>query len=169
MLSRHLSTRLRTPSPRRLYHDESFGYRAPRSYQFTDCKSTLPTCLINTDQIPDTSAQLTNRSENAALLRYVDSVRTHGHRAARIDPLDLIHRMEVKALDPHRYGLFDDEKKYNVNGIIWTNPKVETQGENQDEWWTLAEITRHLRSIYVDKIAYEVRDTSSPSILLTCV
>ncbi len=104
----------------------------------------------------DTPAQLSNRAENAALLRYVDSVRTHGHRAARIDPLDLIQRMEVKALDPTRYGLVDSNKKYNVNGIIWTNPNVESQGENQEEWWTLDEITRHLRLTYVGRIAYEV-------------
>lgn len=52
----------------RCYHDESFGFRKPRAFS-----------------IPDyTPAQLENRSRNAALLRYVDSVRTHGHRAARI-------------------------------------------------------------------------------------
>lgn len=91
------------------------------------------------------------------MLRYVDSVRTHGHRAARIDPLDLIHRKEVAALDPSRYGLTDESKKYNVNGIIWTHPSVESQGENMtEEWWTLGEIVRHLRSIYVNRIAYEV-------------
>ncbi|KAF8196096.1 dehydrogenase E1 and transketolase domain-containing protein 1 [Pholiota molesta] len=57
---------------------------------------------------------------NAALLRYVDSMRTHSHRAAKIDPLDLIHREEVAALSPERYGLTDDEQRYNVNGILWT-------------------------------------------------
>lgn len=106
----------------------------------------------------DNNAQLENRHHNAALLRYVDSVRTHGHRAARIDPLDLIPRdSEVAALNPSRYGLKDGSKRYNVNGIIWTNPKVEAQRNDTEEWWTLDEITRHLREVYVGKIAYEVR------------
>lgn len=81
-------------------------------------------------------------------------MRTHGHRAARIDPLDLIQREEVAALDPKRYGLNDETKKYNVNGIIWTKPV--SSGNLSDEWWTLGEITRHLRSVYVGRIAHEV-------------
>lgn len=108
--------------------------------------------------LQDNEAQLQNRHHNAALLRFVDSVRTHGHRAARIDPLDLIPRdSEVAALDPSRYGLRDGNQRYNVNGIIWTNPKVEDQRNDVEEWWTLDEITRHLRDIYVGRIAYEVR------------
>lgn len=103
----------------------------------------------------DTPEQLENRHINAPLLRYVDSMRTHGHRAARIDPLDIIQREEVAALDPARYGLDDTTKKYNVNGIIWTKPVG--KANSSDEWWTLQEITRHLRSVYVGRIAHEVR------------
>ncbi|KAF8879401.1 dehydrogenase E1 and transketolase domain-containing protein 1 [Infundibulicybe gibba] len=91
-----------------MYHDESFGFRRPREFVFPDYTDT----------------QLVNRHQNAALLRYVDSMRTHGHRAARIDPLDLIQREEVAALDPARYGLTDENQKYNVDGIIWTKPSV---------------------------------------------
>ncbi|KAJ3913557.1 dehydrogenase E1 and transketolase domain-containing protein 1 [Lentinula edodes] len=133
-------------SSRRCYHDESFGYRKPPSFVFPDYNN----------------AQLENRHHNAALLRYVDSVRTHGHRAARIDPLDLIPRdSEVAALNPSRYGLKDGNKRYNVNGIIWTNPKVEAQRNDTEEWWTLDEITRHLREVYVGKIAYEYMHSQS--------
>ena len=82
-------------------------------------------------------------------------MRTHGHRAARIDPLDLIHREEVAALSPVRYGLVDEEKEYNVNGILWTQ-RVGELGE-EEEWWSLKEITEHLRKVYVGNIAYEVR------------
>ena len=81
-------------------------------------------------------------------------MRTHGHRAARIDPLDLIHREEVAALSPERYGLTDVNKKYNVNGILWTK-RVGELGE-EAEWWTLQEIRDHLRRVYVGNIAYEV-------------
>jgi probable 2-oxoglutarate dehydrogenase E1 component DHKTD1 len=104
--------------------------------------------------VPDTQTQLQNRASNAALLRYVDSMRTHGHRAARIDPLDLIQREEVAALSPARYGLVDEEKKYNVNGILWR--RVGELGEEED-WLSLRDITEHLRKVYVGNIAYEVR------------
>jgi 2-oxoglutarate dehydrogenase complex dehydrogenase (E1) component-like enzyme len=42
--------------------------------------------------IKDTKEELDNRNKNAPLLRYVESVRRHGHRAAQIDPLDLMDR-----------------------------------------------------------------------------
>ena len=108
----------------------------------------------------DTPAQLENRAVNAPLLRYVDSMRAHGHRAARIDPLDLIHREEVAALDPARYGLTDENKRYNVDGIVWAKPVEDSRdGATEGEWWTLKEITRHLREIYVGRIAYEARSS----------
>ncbi|KAG6883368.1 hypothetical protein C0993_006573, partial [Termitomyces sp. T159_Od127] len=88
-------------------------------------------------------------------------MRTHGHRAARIDPLDLIHREEVAALNPRRYGLTDDSKKYNVNGILWTKPVRSSRGSLAQEWWTLAEITTHLRNVYVGRIAYEYMHSPS--------
>lgn len=106
--------------------------------------------------LTDTPLQLQNRAENAALLRFVDSIRTHGHRASRIDPLDLIHREEVAALDPTRYGLTQGSKKYNINGIVWTKPLTRLR-EDVEEWWSLDEIISHLRSLYVGRIAYEVR------------
>ncbi|ESK91976.1 putative 2-oxoglutarate dehydrogenase e1 component mitochondrial [Moniliophthora roreri MCA 2997] len=130
----------------RQYHDESFGFRKRPAFEFPDYDS----------------AQIENRHHNAALLRYVDNVRTHAHRAARIDPLDLIDReSEVAALDPSRYGLTDGQKKYNVNGIIWTNPRVESQRDDTEEWWTLDQITRHLKSVYVGRIAYEYMHSPS--------
>ncbi|KAK7041441.1 hypothetical protein VNI00_009307 [Paramarasmius palmivorus] len=133
-------------SRQRHYHDESFGFRKAPAFEFPDYDSS----------------QIENRHQNAALLRYVDNVRTHGHRAARIDPLDLIDReSEVAALDPSRYGLNDGQKKYNVNGIIWTNPRVESQRDDTEEWWTLDQITRHLKSVYVGRIAYEYMHSPS--------
>lgn len=107
--------------------------------------------------LPDTPAQLKNRAENAALLRYVDSIRTHGHRAARIDPLDLIQREEVAALDAGRYGLdvVDNSKTYNVNGIVWTKPIDSSAREDAEEWWTLPQITEHLRALYTGPIGLD--------------
>ncbi|PFH44882.1 hypothetical protein AMATHDRAFT_165196 [Amanita thiersii Skay4041] len=129
----------------RFYHDETYGFRKRREYSFPDYSP----------------AQLENRTVNAPLLRYVDSMRTHGHRAATIDPLDLIHREEVAALNPARYGLTDENAKYNVDGILWTKPVGHTGSNEDGEWWTLKEITRHLRDVYVGRIAYEYMHSPS--------
>ena len=106
----------------------------------------------------DTPAQLENRTTNAPLLRYVDSLRTHGHRAARIDPLDILQREEVAALGPERYGLDDPTRTYDINGIVWTRPVGEDAGP---EHWTLKKITSHLRDVYVGRIAYEYMHSPS--------
>ncbi|KAI0353832.1 dehydrogenase E1 and transketolase domain-containing protein 1 [Trametes cingulata] len=127
---------------RRSYYDFSYGYREPRTF-------TLP------DYTP---AQLQNRTVNAPLLRYVDSVRTHGHRAARIDPLDLLQREEVAALNPARYGLDDPSRTYDINGIVWTRPVGQDTGP---EHWPLDRITNHLRDVYVSRIAYEYMHSPS--------
>lgn len=101
-------------------------------------------------------------------MRYVDSLRTHGHRAARIDPLDLLQREEVAALDPTRYGLVDPSAKYDINGIIWDKPvgtssnaTANSVPESAGDFWTLEEIVRHLRGIYVGRIAYEYMHSPS--------
>ena len=107
----------------------------------------------------DSEKQLQNRVENAPLLQYVEAFRTFGHAAAKIDPLELLHRERVPALDPGRYNLTDPNKEYNVNGIIWTKPVGST--EEQDEWWTLSKITQHLHTTYVGGLAYEFNHSHS--------
>ncbi|KAL4072369.1 thiamine diphosphate-binding protein [Scleroderma yunnanense] len=125
---------------RRAYHDESFGFRKPR--QFT---------------MPDyTPAQLSNRATNATLLRYTDALRTHGHRAASIDPLGILQRERVAALEPSRYGLSDPDATYDINGILWTGG--EQVPGNQ---WALRDITNFLNAAYVGRIAYEYMDLPS--------
>jgi 2-oxoglutarate dehydrogenase complex dehydrogenase (E1) component-like enzyme len=59
------------------------------SYLIVSCTLTPPS---RTGLITDTKEELDNRNKNAPLLRYVESVRRHGHRAAQIDPLDLMDR-----------------------------------------------------------------------------
>jgi probable 2-oxoglutarate dehydrogenase E1 component DHKTD1 len=88
-------------------------------------------------------------------------MRTHGHRAARIDPLNLLHREEVAALDPSRYDLSDSTQSYPVDGIVWTNP----DGPNlpSKEIWPLERVVRHLRAVYVGNIAYEFMHSPSKS------
>jgi probable 2-oxoglutarate dehydrogenase E1 component DHKTD1 len=83
----------------------------------------------------------------------------HGHRAARIDPLDLLDREDVGALDPKRYGLDDGSESYDVNGILWT--KRVGEAPETPEHWTLRDITSHLHAVYVGRIAYEYMHSSS--------
>lgn len=92
---------------------------------------------------------------NAPLLRYADSLRTHGHRAASIDPLDLLQRERVAALEPERYGLIDPDTAYDINGILWTGH------EHPPPKWTLRKITDFLNAIYVGRIAYEYMNLPS--------
>src|SRR5690606_29160722 len=112
--------------------------------------------------LSDTPTQLKNRAENAALQRFVDSMRLHGHRAARIDPLDLIHREDVAALSSHRYGLGLGEEglgeKFNVDGIVWTKQVGQHASE---ELWTLEDIVKSLRGVYVGNIGYEFMHSPS--------
>ncbi|EMD32179.1 hypothetical protein CERSUDRAFT_118815 [Gelatoporia subvermispora B] len=129
----------------RKYHDYSYGYREPKQFSLPDY----------------TAEQLHNRTINAPLLRYVDSVRTHGHRAARIDPLDLLQREEVAALDPARYGLTDPDQTYDVNGIIWTDTFSSDRSQSGPNEWTLARIVQHMRDTYVGRIAYEYMHSPS--------
>lgn len=146
---------------KRNYHDNSYGYREPRQFTLPDCMCHHVRLIPHIPRLylADSHTQLENRTANAPLLRYVDSLRTHGHRAARIDPLDLLQREEVAALNPARYGLVDTKQKYNVDGIVWTTP-VGAEGETTNEW-TLDQITKHLRAIYVGNIAYEYMHSPS--------
>nr|XP_019012250.1 oxoglutarate dehydrogenase (succinyl-transferring), E1 component [Kwoniella pini CBS 10737]OCF51031.1 oxoglutarate dehydrogenase (succinyl-transferring), E1 component [Kwoniella pini CBS 10737] len=108
-----------------------------------------------------------SRNANAPLLRYVESVRRHGHRAAQIDPLDLMERDPVGALDPARYGL-KEAHAYPLQGILHTPPSIKPTippttsapersetGEGSDVTMSLEKIKQHLMDVYVDKIGFE--------------
>lgn len=115
----------------------------------------------------DTPEQLANRAKNASLLRYVDSIRLHGHRAALVDPLDKLQREPVSALDPARYGLHSSDEPYDINGIVWydgQSPSLDTSTTSpvsSDLKWSLDDITKHLRDVYVGSIGYEFMHSPS--------
>jgi len=106
--------------------------------------------------LPDSPVQLGNRARNAALLRYADALRTHGHRAAAIDPLGLLQRERDPALDPSHYGLSDPDVTYDVNGILWT-----AREQVPKKKWAMRDITDFLNATYVGRIAYEYMDLPS--------
>ncbi|KAG8734031.1 hypothetical protein FRC11_013087 [Ceratobasidium sp. 423] len=82
-------------------------------------------------------------------------------RAASIDPLDLLERDPVGALDPKRYGLKDANAKFDVNGIIWHDLASLGSPSSEPVMWSLSEIVDHLRSVYVGRIAYEYMHSPS--------
>ncbi|CAG8608971.1 10192_t:CDS:10 [Paraglomus brasilianum] len=104
--------------------------------------------------MPDyASQQLVNRVENANLVRYTLAYRIHGHRSAFLDPLGIMDRAEITAIDANRYGLSDPHKIYNLDGIIHVN-ESESSFESKREA-TLEEITTHLKNVYCGRVAYE--------------
>ena len=98
-----------------------------------DYYSTAPHLILT-----DTNVELTNRIENANLLRLVVAYRTYGHKKAHLDPLGILEQeyvylsifvdyrislmfhyqlnRNVVALDYKRYGFTDPNKVYNLNG-----------------------------------------------------
>ncbi|CAG8644661.1 8575_t:CDS:2, partial [Cetraspora pellucida] len=122
----------------RLYHDDgAFGYRIPRVFSMPDY----------------TQEELSNRIENANLLRLVTAYRTHGHRCAYIDPLGIMEREEVVALDNNRYGLTDPTKIYNLTGILHANESKTSTNSKVEA--NLGYIISHLKKVYCGKVAYE--------------
>lgn len=77
LLKRPALTPLSSIQTRRYHDNEVYGYRVASEYQMPDY----------------TEAQLSNRMEYGSLLRMVQAYRTHGHKAAHLDPLDIMdHR-----------------------------------------------------------------------------
>ena len=87
-----------------------------------------------------------------------------GHRAATIDPLDLMQREEVAALDPTRYGLNDPSRIYNVNGILWNKSVLDgDRAASTGDLLTLDQIVKRLRAIYIGNISFEYMHSPNKS------
>ncbi|QRW18859.1 hypothetical protein RhiXN_00265 [Rhizoctonia solani] len=156
-------TSFKAATLRARYHDESFGYRKPRPYNLPDCKFSVLLRIMAIYRFVSSRhpAQLENRAKNAALLRYVESVRQHGHSLNR-SPGPPGTR-PVGALDPTRYGLKDANAKFDINGIIWHDLGNLGSPSSEPVMWSLSEIVDHLRSVYIGRIAYEYMHSPSKS------
>ncbi|KAJ2964596.1 hypothetical protein NQZ79_g439 [Umbelopsis isabellina] len=142
---RVLNTRLPLVLSRSYHDDGVYGYRVRKEYQ-----------------LPDYDAEeLANRMDNGSLLRFVQSYRTHGHRGANLDPLDIMQREEVLALNPERYGLTDAKKTYNLAGILHVNQSKHDKSSKEEA--SFETILHHLQSTYCGRIAYEFMHIPSAS------
>jgi probable 2-oxoglutarate dehydrogenase E1 component DHKTD1 len=140
-----------------------------------------------------TADELANRARSGSLLRLVESYRVdsihvcltseltaiaqqkHGHRAARLDPLDLALRPSVPALDPRRYGFaletasqlrpefISETLPEPVEGLTDEQGKVDVQGildfpaDESGEKKSIEEVQKRLEEVYCEGIGYEVR------------
>ncbi|KAL0089060.1 hypothetical protein F4703DRAFT_1839178 [Phycomyces blakesleeanus] len=133
-------------STRRLYHDKGvFGYRVPKEYKMPDY----------------TESELASRKDGGSLLRMVQAYRTHGHRGAHLDPLDIMQREAVLALKPERYGITDTKQVHPLAGILHvTESKQDPSAKQEADTET---IINHLNSVYCGNIAYEFMHSPSAS------
>ncbi|KAG2224888.1 hypothetical protein INT45_010837, partial [Circinella minor] len=131
---------------KRHYHDrEVYGYRVPKEYKMPDY----------------TQEELANRMEYGSLVRFVQSYRQHGHKAAHLDPLEIIQHEKVLALQPERYGLTDPKKMYNLAGILHvTESASNPSGREEADFET---ILKHLDAVYCGRIAHEFMHLPSAS------
>src|SRR5207244_10689289 len=86
----------------------------------------------------------------AAGMALVAAYRTHGHLAARLDPLGSAPPGDP-SLDPFNHGLTPALTESVPAGLL----RVRVPGEN------LAEVLLHLRETYCSTIAYEIEHISS--------
>ncbi|KDN44708.1 dehydrogenase E1 and transketolase domain-containing protein 1 [Tilletiaria anomala UBC 951] len=136
---------------------------ASRSYAGKGAFGFLPPPALTIEDY--TPEELANRNANAPLLRYVDNVRRHAHRAALIDPLDLMPREDtVRALSVERYGLLESKQghaeRYDTSGILRMPPVfADSEAQAGTGMRSIAEITEWLRKVYVDKLSVEFMHT----------
>ncbi|RUS74783.1 hypothetical protein EGW08_017450 [Elysia chlorotica] len=78
-------------------------------------------CLQNTtDQSSYSSKELENRIQYSKIVQLVEAYRSHGHKTAHLDPLDLMKRGPVPELDMHLYGIqADSHKMVQTEGIFF--------------------------------------------------
>ncbi|KAJ3197259.1 hypothetical protein HK101_005031 [Irineochytrium annulatum] len=127
----------------RSYHYDSnvYGYRLPKHHS-----------------IPDFSPEeVANRAAGSNLLRLVNAYRSHGHRLASLDPLNLTPRdpASVKELDPARYLLAPSDV-FNVHGIL-------SMPSAQDGRASVEEIINHLQKTYLGGIGFEFHHIPDPA------
>lgn len=76
--------------------------------------------------VPD--ERLAARQANANLSAFIDAYRTHGHRTADVNPIELrTEKEDVPELEASRYGLSDGQELASVGGLVaFSEPQLRT-------------------------------------------
>ncbi|RDD42971.1 putative 2-oxoglutarate dehydrogenase E1 component DHKTD1, mitochondrial [Trichoplax sp. H2] len=91
---------------------------------------------------------INNRIKNSNLYRLATAYHDHGHRIAKLDPLELTNNnaANISELAIENYGLnLEDSTKYSVNGII----------DFSEQEATIKEIVDYLKEVYCNSVAVE--------------
>ncbi|KAJ2551667.1 hypothetical protein EV175_003608 [Coemansia sp. RSA 1933] len=94
------------------------------------------------------ATEIRNRQKNANLLHLVNAYRKYGHLSSNLDPLGMRKAELIEELSAGIYGLTDDSKVYNINGIV-------SQSKDLPERSSLTDIVAALQKTYCRNIAYE--------------
>ncbi|KAK3755337.1 hypothetical protein RRG08_026067 [Elysia crispata] len=94
------------------YHSKDGAY----GHKSWCCSSHLDTDV----QSNFSSEELENRTQHSKVVQLVEAYRSHGHKTAHLDPLNLMEKEFVPELDINFYGLQDDlNKMVKTEGIFY--------------------------------------------------
>ncbi|XP_053405380.1 2-oxoadipate dehydrogenase complex component E1-like [Mercenaria mercenaria] len=88
-----------------------------------------------------------NRIQSSNVYRLVEAYRTHGHKKATLDPLNLQPEIDPHELAPERYGLSAGTQVIDVEGIF--------HGGDGSQSMSVSDLIGHLEKEYCDTIAAE--------------
>lgn len=91
--------------------------------------------------------RLAARQANANLNAFIDAYRTHGHRTATVNPIELRTEVEiVPELEASRYGLSDSQELAGLEGLVaFSDSQVKTVGD----------LKRKLNEVYCQNVSTE--------------
>lgn len=77
----------------------------------------------------------------------VQNIRTYGHLAAKISPLNHKNEVDTRMIDPERFGLSEEDLRAIPADIIWP--------ESANGVRTALDAVKRLRELYTESISYE--------------
>lgn len=83
----------------------------------------------------------------------VQNIRTYGHLAAKIDPFHTADEVHIAYLDPHAYGLSEQDLKAVPANLLWSGAPDHLQSG--------LDVVRHLKKVYTQSIAFQFNHISN--------
>ncbi|ORX72908.1 Thiamin diphosphate-binding protein [Linderina pennispora] len=103
------------------------------------------------------SDELENRQQQPELLHLVNGYRRYGHLSSNLDPLGIKKAELIEELSAGLYGLTEESKMYNVEGIIAPSSGLSRRAD-------LSAIIEALQRTYCRNISYEFEHITSPAV-----